>query len=192
MFHTFFAAIGDIVFLIPVAGGIIRAMSRTLDQSDTSIGLTGIYAWAYVHRVRLWSLLLLAIFVPMLGIGLYLHPSVKGLATHTQLGLPPCGFYTEYGWPCPTCGYTTAVSHVAHGQWLTALATQPGGAMVGFLAISGVILGALGLTTGKWYGPSFFWFAWNRWKLLFWMAVIVLGAWGYKILIMSAWFKRHW
>ncbi len=167
-------------------------MSQALEQPDPSPALTGIYAYAYRHRVRLWSGFLLLIFGTMLGIGLYVNPSPNGLATHTQLGLPPCGFYTEYGWPCPTCGYTTAVAHVAHGQWLTALVTQPGGAMVGFLAVASVILGALGLTTGKWYGPSFFWFAWNWRKILISSVLIILAAWGYKILIMSAWFRQHW
>jgi hypothetical protein len=167
-------------------------MSQIVEHSESHRDLTGVYAWMYRHRVRLWSAFLLLLFVPMLGIGLYLNPSPAGLATHTQLGLPPCGFYTEYGWPCPTCGYTTAVSHVAHGQWLTAIATQPGGAMVGFLAVACVILGTVGLTTGKWYGPSFFWFAWNRWRILIWTLIVILVAWGYKILIMSAWFHRHW
>ena len=96
---------------------IIFGMSQAVEQPEFLVGLSGPYAWAYRHRIRLWSGFLLLMFVPMLGIGLYLKPSTKGLATHTQLGLPPCGFYTEYGWPCPTCGYTTAVTHVAHGQW---------------------------------------------------------------------------
>ena len=171
--------------------GIISVMSQVIEKPEFPIELSGPCAWAYRHRIRLWSGFLLLVFVPMLGIGVYLNPSPAGLATHTQLGLPPCGFYTEYGWPCPTCGYTTAVSHVAHGQWLTALATQPGGAMVGFLAVASVIVGGLGVTTGKWYGPSFFWFAWNRWKILICAAAIILGAWGYKIFIMSAWFRHH-
>ena len=170
---------------------IIFAMSQAMEQPEFNRGFGGPYVWAYRHRIRLWSGFLLLIFLPMMAIGLYLNPSPMGMATHTQLGLPPCGFYTEYGWPCPTCGYTTAVTHVAHGQWLTALATQPGGAMVGFLAVAAVIVGALGVTTGAWYGPSFFWFAWNRWKILLGAATIMLGAWGYKILIMSAWFRRH-
>jgi hypothetical protein len=167
-------------------------MSQVIEQPELPHTLTGIPVWAYRHRIRLWSGFLILIFGPMLGIGMYLNANPNGLATHTQLGLPPCGFYTEYGWPCPTCGYTTAVTHVAHGQWLTALATQPGGAMVGFLAVASVILGSVGLTTGRWYGPGYFWFAWNWRKILIGTLVVVLAAWGYKILIMSAWFRQHW
>lgn len=36
--------------------------------------------------------------------------------THQQLGLPPCSFYALTGWPCPSCGFTTSFSLVAHGD----------------------------------------------------------------------------
>ena len=59
-----------------------------------------------------------------------LTPSPQGHATHLALGLPPCGWVVSFGRPCPTCGMTTAFAHVAHGQLLAALVTQPFGAVL--------------------------------------------------------------
>ena len=143
-----------------------------------------------VH-VRMVSIFLLGLFGTMLGIGLYVNPNPHGLATHTQLGLPPCGFYTSTGVPCPTCGYTTAVSHVAHGQWLTAILTQPAGASVGFLAVAATIIATVGLVTGRWFGPSLFFLSWNLRRLVLGIILLVLFGWGYKVLVMSRWFRLH-
>ncbi|NBO19844.1 MAG: DUF2752 domain-containing protein, partial [Proteobacteria bacterium] len=41
----------------------------------------------------------------------WLTPDARGLGTHEQLGLPPCGFYLWYGLPCPSCGMTTSWPH---------------------------------------------------------------------------------
>ncbi len=142
-------------------------------------------------QVRITSIILLGLFGTMLGIGLYVNPNPHGLSTHTQLGLPPCGFYTSTRVPCPTCGYTTAVSHVAHGQWLAAILTQPAGATVGFLALAATIIAIAGLTTGQWYGPSLFFLSWNLRRLVIGALLLVLLGWGYKVLVMSHWFRLH-
>jgi Na+/melibiose symporter-like transporter len=42
----------------------------------------------------------------------FLTPSSEGHGTHTQLGLPPCGFLVYTGVPCPGCGLTTSFSHM--------------------------------------------------------------------------------
>ncbi|MBN1845897.1 MAG: DUF2752 domain-containing protein, partial [Sedimentisphaerales bacterium] len=49
--------------------------------------------------------------------------------THEQLGRPACGFLEHTGYPCPTCGMTTAFSYVLHGRILLAFTTQPAGAL---------------------------------------------------------------
>jgi len=63
----------------------------------------------------------------------WLHPDPTGLGTHTQLHLPPCGFYEVFHKPCPSCGMTTAFVWMMHGHPLQALHAQPAGAAV-FLA----------------------------------------------------------
>jgi uncharacterized protein DUF2752 len=42
-----------------------------------------------------------------------LTPARAGFGTHTQLGLPPCGFRALTTLPCPACGLTTAFAHMA-------------------------------------------------------------------------------
>src|SRR5438309_464388 len=42
--------------------------------------------------------------------------SPRSLATHQQLGLPPCTFYYTTGLPCPSCGMTTSFSLLMHGD----------------------------------------------------------------------------
>lgn len=47
----------------------------------------------------------------------WIEPDPRGYGTHTQLGLPPCGFLVLTGFPCPGCGLTTAFAYGIRGQW---------------------------------------------------------------------------
>ena len=42
----------------------------------------------------------------------------RTMATHTQLGLPPCNFVTLTGRPCPACGMTTSFALLMKGDVL--------------------------------------------------------------------------
>lgn len=171
----------DIMRSMSTIGCTQQSLVKSQRQTE-DIGLLGT-----ALRVRMVSALLVAIFGTMLGFGLYVNPNAK----HPQLGLPPCGFYTVTGVPCPTCGYTTAVSHVAHGQWIAALLAQPAGASLGFLAVAASLLGVMGLVTGRWFGPSAFFLGWNLRRLLIAAILVVLAGWGYKVVVMSQWFRHH-
>jgi len=57
----------------------------------------------------------------VLGVARLLVPNPSGVGTHTQLGLPGCGFLALTGLPCPACGLTTAFAHMADGELLHAL-----------------------------------------------------------------------
>ncbi|MCX7830159.1 MAG: DUF2752 domain-containing protein [Acidobacteria bacterium] len=54
-----------------------------------------------------------------------INPDPSGLGTHKGLGLPPCGFYTLFHKPCPSCGMTSSFSLIMHGQFLEAIKIQP-------------------------------------------------------------------
>ena len=56
-----------------------------------------------------------------------LTPSASGLGTHLQLGLPPCTMPLFTGYPCPTCGVTTAIAYAARGELVASAAAQPAG-----------------------------------------------------------------
>lgn len=71
-----------------------------------------------------------------------LQPSAAGHGTHTQLGLPACGFALAFNKPCFTCGMTTAFAHAAHGQFWAGFKAQPFGLLLS-VATAGVFWGAL-------------------------------------------------
>jgi len=54
-------------------------------------------------------------------VAFYLNPysadgTPRAMATHTQLGLPPCNFVTLTGRPCPACGMTTSFALLVRGD----------------------------------------------------------------------------
>lgn len=57
---------------------------------------------------------------------------------HQQLGLPPCALLTHLAIPCPSCGMTTSVSLMMHGDPTAAWRANPAGVCVcifGFVAV---------------------------------------------------------
>jgi len=106
-----------------------------------------------------------------------LQADPAGHGTHTQLGLPACGFALATGKPCPTCGMTTAFSHAAHGNLLASFLTQPGGlvaslgaAALFWPALHTAVTGSRALELcGKLLTPKALWIAGGVW----------LGSWAY-------------
>jgi len=134
--------------------------------------------------VRIWSLFTATLCFGILGVGLYLNPSPDGFGKRQGLfGGPPCGWYQMTGYPCPTCGCTTAVSHFAHGHILTSFLTQPFGFTVALVALIAGCLSLVGIFTGKWIGPAMFTLQWY-WRLWVFGGVgILVFGWVYKIMM---------
>jgi hypothetical protein len=86
------------------------------------------------------------------GVAFWLNPyssdgSPRTMATHTQLGMPPCNFVVLTGRPCPACGMTTSFALLVRGDvgaslranWVgTLLATFWAGLLV-WAVVSGVV-----------------------------------------------------
>jgi len=139
---------------------------------------------------RIWCAFLTALSAAMLGLGrFYFTPSTTGLETHRQLHLPPCGFYHITGLPCPTCGCTTAVTHVAHGNIIQAFITQPFGALVGLVAVVLLVLGPVGLVTGKWLGPAPYKLSFYWQRMVYGTLGFLAASWLYKM-VMVHYFLR--
>lgn len=113
-----------------------------------------------------------------------LTPSDAGIGTHTQMGLPECGFVTATGLPCATCGCTTAFAHAADGSLLRSLVTQPFGALLALALAVFALIAAWSAISGMDLAPLGRIIA-TKGFVLSWL-VILFAAWGYKAVLFSA------
>lgn len=133
------------------------------------------------QRARWRAVLLMATAATVLIVASILDPDTRGMGTHQQLGLPPCGFIQATGLPCVTCGYTTAFSLAARGDLIGALGTQPAAAALAMICAAALLIGLYAMITGMPLAPLM---APLRRGVTYWvMAAVVLGAWLYKIMI---------
>jgi len=102
------------------------------------------------------------------------HPDARGIGTHEQFGLEPCGWPVAYGIPCPTCGCTTAACHLVHGHLFTAFQVQP------FGALSMLVSMLLGL-----HALLCLWRGWSFADLLVRLPVWRLFGAGFLLLLLS-------
>ena len=132
-------------------------------------------------RRRVVAFILMVASGTVLLLAAWFDPSQDGHGTHTQLGLPPCGWVVGLGIPCPSCGMTTSFAHAADGNLLSSFMTQPAGALLALgTAIVCVISGWVFLT-GSALGS--FWMSRVTTRVYVLAGVIVLAAWVYKILV---------
>jgi len=131
------------------------------------------------HRVL--AGLFAASCLTVLSLAAFLRADPAGHGTHTQLGLPACGWMATHGRPCITCGMTTSFTHAAGGDLIAAGVVQPAGAMLALVAAAG-FWGALhvawtGSTLALAFGKAV------GLKAL-WIALAIGGAaWAYKLVV---------
>jgi hypothetical protein len=79
----------------------------------------------YSRRMKLWVRIVLVLvallFLGVFSLAAWLNPydaegNRRTMATHTQIGLPPCSMVQLIGKPCPSCGMTTSFSLLVHGD----------------------------------------------------------------------------
>lgn len=110
-----------------------------------------------------------------------IRPAGAGHGTHEQFGMTPCGWPVQFGIPCPTCGVTTAATHLVHLQPITAVLTQPFGAA---FALAGLWLAwraLAALVRRESFIEPIVWWNWPRIGVI--SVVLLLASWGYKILV---------
>jgi hypothetical protein len=134
-------------------------------------------------EVRLWCSFVFVMCAAMMGVALYLHPAARGMGTHQQLGIAPCGWEVTLNMPCPTCGCTTAVSYFAHAKPLKSFLTQPFGFTVALVATVLLPLTLWGMIRGQWKGPSMFKLGWYWPWWTYGSIGLLVVAWAYKVII---------
>lgn len=132
-----------------------------------------------VGRAARWGAVAIAagLFAVLLTAA-WLTPAPGGHATHTQLGLPECGWVMKFGKPCPTCGMTTAFAWAAHGDFVRSFLAQPFAAVLVVVSAAGFWGAVHVAATGSRIGDAFA--AALRPRLLWVLAATVLAAWAYK------------
>ena len=115
----------------------------------------------------------------VLAAAAYLEPDDRGFGTHEQLGTGPCGMLIVTGYPCPTCGMTTAFAYAVRGQLLRAFWAQPAGFVLalGTIALTGVSIWTI--VRGRWPHVRL-WFV-TPYRLFLGLLVLLLGSWVFKI-----------
>lgn len=132
---------------------------------------------------RLIGLIIAVSCAVPLVLAAFLKPSTHGMGTHTQMGLPDCGFLQLTGLPCATCGCTTAFAHAANGSFLSSFITQPFGALLALVTAMGSIIGLWSAMSGMSLSPLG--------EVLLTKRVVLSGvfvlllAWAYKALVVS-------
>lgn len=69
---------------------------------------------------RVEAAVLLLVALAVIVVPALLHPDPSGYGTHTQCLLLPCFFRQLTGVPCPLCGMTTSLAHMARGELVAA------------------------------------------------------------------------
>jgi len=109
----------------------------------------------------------------------YLSPDPRGLGTHEPLGIGPCLIPITTGYPCPTCGMTTAFAYAVRGRWISSFDAQPAGLILATVITLVGILGMLGAIRGRTWRPDPSVLSTNRLAVMA-VAVCLLG-WSYKV-----------
>jgi hypothetical protein len=118
-----------------------------------------------------------ALLVLLLAAGLSEDPDGHG--THTQLGMPACGWAAVLDTPCPTCGMTTAFSAAADARVVDAFLIQPLGSVLALLCAAAFWGGIWGAVTGDRIGVMFLKLLQPR--LLWSAAGAAAAAWAFKV-----------
>ena len=130
---------------------------------------------------RLRAAAVLAGCLTVLGVAGWLEPSPTGVGTHEGLGLAPCNMIVLTGYPCPTCGMTTAFAYTVRGQWLAAFNAQPAGLVLALACGVGAILAFVVLLTGR--GWVLNWYRVSPTKLGLIGLGLILAGWMYKLIV---------
>lgn len=128
---------------------------------------------------RVTALLVLGAAGSVLGVAAWLHPDVAGVGTHRQLGLAPCSFIALTGYPCPTCGMTTAFAHTVRGQWFSAVWAQPAGFVLALATAATAVAALTVVVTGRVWAVN--WYRVRPGRVAVVVLACFLAAWGFKV-----------
>jgi len=165
----------------------VIAIVPALDVTDDRVSVAEPAEWQRLRRLRMSLAAVIAGLVLVFGVAIWLNPydgagKPLRLATHQQLGLPPCTFYALTGWPCPSCGMTTSFALLVRGDIVNSLRANAVGTLLALCALAAIPWGVASAIRGRLLaGTRLAWLA-PRALILFvilmtvrWCLVLVLG-----------------
>ena len=154
---------------------------RASEMADLRIDAPALYR--PVQEIRwvsraVWAVLF-ALPAGAIATAAFLVPDAAGHGTHTQLGLPPCGFLVLTDLPCPGCGLTTCFAHLVRGEWILATRANSFGVMLFFVSAACGVTALAGLIRGFPVIATLERLHAEKWALL--LAVGSLVVWGVRV-----------
>jgi hypothetical protein len=128
---------------------------------------------------RLYALAIALMSIAALGVAARMTPSRNHLGTHRQLGLPPCAFVAMTGFPCPTCGMTTAYACTVRGRLIEAVRASVFGSIMAVGTAALAVLGLVCAVTGRY--PNINWYRVDAVKVVYFAALLLVVSWAFKI-----------
>ncbi len=129
---------------------------------------------------RTGALAVLMLCAGIIAAAACLTPSPDGYGTHTRLNLPPCAFREITGLPCPSCGLTTSMAHMARLEPGRAFFANPFGCGGFAIVVFAGILSVYSLISRVSFSSimeRFFGL-----KVLYCLALLFLLSWGFTLL----------
>jgi hypothetical protein len=140
-----------------------------------------------VRYVRLSLLAVAAMLVGVFTVAFWLNPydaegRPRRMATHTQLGMPPCNFVALTGKPCPACGMTTSFALLVRGDVKASMRANWAGTLIAVIWAVTLVWAVAGGIAGR---PLFI--PPGRGELILTVIVgivlvLMLGRWGAVLL----------
>ncbi len=129
-------------------------------------------------KSRLWAVLLVMALAALLVTAVYVVPDAgaRGLP-----GMRQCDVLVLTGYPCPTCGMTTAFAYTVRGQWLRALDAQPMGWLLAVGTLVGLGMTLVALASGRTWSIN--WYRVRPERVVIVAVGLFLAAWGYRIVV---------
>lgn len=132
------------------------------------------FAWAVLFVVP----------AAVLTTAMFLHPSASGHGTHTQLGLPPCGFLVVTGLPCPGCGLTTSFANMVRGHVVDAAHANAFGILLFLVSFATIPLALVGFVRGWRVVPVLERLGAEKWAVV--LAAVSLTVWVTRVVTLLA------
>ena len=138
--------------------------------------------------VRVALVLVFVVLAGVVGLSVWLDPydgegRPRTMETHTQLGLPPCTFKVLTGKPCPSCGLTTSIALLAHGDPVNSVRANWVGTLMALFGLAVLPWAAACLVRGRLLGVRSLERA-LTWAVAFFLALLLLR-WAVLLLVLK-------